>query len=79
MTRYRPPNIKEKGGLKVHLEETKDQHKGRGYADFVRYMTSVNEFGNKYKKQDIVNAFGITWRTLYGWLAVWKEENKDET
>lgn len=73
--RYRPPTIKETG-LQNHLDITKPQHNNKGYDDFMRYMTGVNEFGKPYKKQDIVDAFGITWRTLYGWLEVYQQEQK---
>lgn len=71
--RYTPPTIREKG-FKNHLDNTKDLHNGRGYDDWVRYMTTKNEFGKSYRKQDIVDAFGITWRTFYAWNAVWQDE-----
>lgn len=74
--RYTPPTIREIG-FKNHLENTRDQHNGRGYDDWVRYMTTKNEFGKDYRKQDIVDAFGITWRTFYSWFTVWEAEHDD--
>ena len=74
--RYKPPTIKEKGGLEPHLDGTKDIHNGHGYEDWRRYRTGANEFGKPYRKQDIVDAFGITWKTFYVWDEVDKEEQK---
>lgn len=73
--RYTPPTIREIG-FEKHLNATKDVHNGKGYDDWVRYMTGLNEFGKPYRKQDIVGAFGITWRTFYSWLPVYYEEVK---
>jgi hypothetical protein len=61
-------------GLAAHLDETKDRHNGRGYADFLKYVISGDEFGQKIPVLKLSRIFNTSRPTMEKWLMIYNEE-----
>lgn len=74
MTRQipRPPSI-EDIGLEMYLERTKDEHNDNGYAEFVRLLTTTDEFDARYPKSKIAHKFNVSRKTIYTWIAIYNK------
>lgn len=62
-----PPSIEERG-LEPYLNETAAQHNGLGYRDFELRVRL------KVPKPVMAEDFGVSVRTIYHWLKVFKKE-----
>jgi hypothetical protein len=56
-------SIKNKGGLKIHLEETKQLHRGFGYKTYRILRLAGLNVTNRAR------AFSVTFDTMKGWDA----------
>lgn len=63
-------------GLATHLDETKDQHNGRGYADFLKFVISGDQFGEPIPVLKLARLFNTTRPTMEKWLVIYKEEKQ---
>lgn len=62
-------SIKGKGGLKVHLDETKSLHRGLGYRTFKILR------GAGLNKTSMRKAFNVTFDTMKDW---WSIDDKEQ-
>lgn len=70
MARHKFQSIKDKGGLKIHLNETKQLHRGFGYKTFrILRLANLNVTNR-------ARAFDVTFDTMKGWDA---EDNKEQS
>jgi hypothetical protein len=63
MTRHKFKSIKDKGGLRIHLDESKDLHRGFGYKTY-RILRVAN-----LNTTNRARAFNVTWDTIKEWDA----------
>lgn len=70
-----PYNIRIKG-LQLHLDQTKDQHNGRGYAELVKYFDDGDEFGEQIAIRKLARLFNTSWPTMQKWLTILEEERR---
>lgn len=61
MPRFIPPKL-EDIGLREYLDKTKDQHEGRGYAEFADML------GKGINKSNIGRMFKVERRTIARWI-----------
>lgn len=70
MTPYRPPSIRDMG-LQTYLDNSKSQHDGLGYAEFVKYV------GKELNITDLAKLFNVHRHTMGNWLGVFDEEQQN--
>lgn len=61
MTRHKFQSIKDKGGLKIHLDETKSLHRGFGYKTYRILRLAGLNVTNRAR------AFHVTFDTMKDW------------
>jgi hypothetical protein len=61
MAKHKFQSIKDKGGLKIHLDSTKDIHRGFGYKTY-RILKLA-----KLNKTNRAKAFNVTFDTIKTW------------
>jgi transposase len=67
-----PKTIAERGGLKVHLDETANYHNGLRYRDFVNRINPKRK--HKVPKAVIAEDFDVSSRTVYAWIRIYNAE-----
>lgn len=69
MPRHKFPTIKDKGGLKIHLDSQKSLHRGFGYKTYrILRLAGVN-------KTNRARAFNVTLDTIRNWD---EEDNREQ-
>jgi len=63
-------------GLNRYLEQTRDKHNGRGYAEFVKYIEYGDEFGEPLPFLKMARVFKVTRQTLERWITIYNEEQR---
>lgn len=61
MTRHKFKSIKDKGGLKIHLNDSKDLHRGFGYKTYRILRIAGLNVTNRAR------AFSVTFDTMKDW------------
>lgn len=61
MTRHKFQSIKDKGGLKIHLDESKEMHRGFGYKTYRILRIAGLNVTNRAR------AFSVTFNTMKDW------------
>lgn len=61
MTRHKFKSIKDKGGLKIHLDDSKDLHRGFGYKTYRILRIAGLNVTNRAR------AFSVTFDTMKDW------------
>jgi hypothetical protein len=63
--RHKFPSIKDKGGLKIHLDTSKDLHRGFGYKTYrILRLAGLNR-ANRAKAFNVVNDTMKSWDEQY--------------
>lgn len=63
-----PKTIAQQGGLEAYLNATADRHNGLKYRHFMRYIRKDRK--HPVPKVVIAEDFGVSTRTIYGWLKI---------
>lgn len=71
MTRHKFQSIKDKGGLRIHLDESKDLHRGFGYKTYRILRLAGLNVTNRAR------AFNVTFDTMKDWDANDDRERND--
>ena len=61
-------------GLKAHIDAYRDRQNGRGYRDFVRFLTHGDEFGEPMPVEKIGRAFNRSGNTIWKWIGYYCSE-----
>lgn len=70
MGRHKFQSIKDKGGLKVHLDTSKAIHRGFGYKTYKILRLAGLNVTNRAK------AFSVTFDTMKDWDGIYDDEQK---
>lgn len=55
-------------GLKSHIDAGREQQNGRGYREFVKYLTHGDEFGEPISIEKLKRAFNRSRPTIEKWI-----------
>lgn len=66
-----------KVGLKKYLNETREEHNGQGYDEFVFFTTTLVHNNGTPDRSSIAKAFGVHRKTIYKWLDIYTKELKE--
>lgn len=69
--RHKFPSIKDKGGLKVHLNDTKQLHRGFGYKTYRILRLAGLNITNRAR------AFAVTFDTMKDWDSIDDREQQE--
>lgn len=72
-----PKTIAERGGLEIYLGQTRPQHNGLNYRDFVDKIDPNRK--HPLSKPQIAEDFNVSPRTIYSWIRIYRSEQMRAT